>query len=144
VCNRHSGVTKTENQVDAIEKKIKRIFTEAKTGRNAICPIRDVVARINDKWTVLVILALGGYGRMRFNTLKKLIPDVSQRMLTLTLRNLEHDGFITREAFAEIPPRVEYELTNLGTSLMNQLLEFSDWANRHAGTILKNRKSSWH
>lgn len=70
------------------EKKIKIIFEGAKNARQSSCPIRDIIERVNDKWSMLTILALGGYGKLRFNELKKLIPDVSQRMLTVTLRNL--------------------------------------------------------
>jgi len=83
---------------------------------------------------MLTILALGGYGKQRFNAIRKLIPDISQRMLTVTLRNLENDGLITRQVFAE------YTLTDLGDSLMEQLLIFADWANAHSDKILKKRK----
>ena len=89
---------------------------------------------------MLTILALGGYGKQRFNAIRKLIPDISQRMLTVTLRNLENDGLITRQVFAEVPPRVEYTLTDSGDSLMEQLLIFADWANAHSDKILKKRK----
>lgn len=130
-------VTKIENHMIEVEQKIKNIFEQAKNARKTACPVRDVIERVNDKWSMLAILALGGYGKTRFNELRKLIPDVSQRMLTVTLRNLENDGFITREVFAEIPPRVEYELTELGVSLMTQLLIFAEWANFHSDEILK-------
>ena len=122
------------------EKKIKIIFEGAKKARQSFCPIRDIIERVNDKWSMLTILALGGYGKQRFNEIRKLIPDISQRMLTVTLRNLENDGLITRKVFAEVPPRVEYALTDLGDSLMEQLLVFADWANAHSEQILKKRK----
>jgi DNA-binding HxlR family transcriptional regulator len=64
------------------EKKIKKIFEVANSARKSACPIRDIIERVNDKWSMLTILALGGYGKLRFNELKKLIPDVSQRMLS--------------------------------------------------------------
>lgn len=122
------------------EKKIKIIFEGAKKARQSFCPIRDIIERVNDKWSMLTILALGGYGKQRFNEIRKLIPDISQRMLTVTLRNLENDGLITRKVFAEVPPRVEYALTDLGDSLMEQLLVFADWANAHSDKILRRKK----
>lgn len=133
-------VTKTDYQMSEAKNKVRIIFEGARTARQSACPIRDIIERVNDKWSMLAILALGGYGKLRFGELRKLIPDVSQRMLTVTLRNLEGDGLITRAIFAEMPPRVEYELTDLGNSLMKQLLVFADWANANADRILKNRK----
>ena len=86
---------------------------------NPVCrTISTLLARIGDKWTVLVVQTLGE-GSKRFNELRREIPSVSQRMLTLTLRALEHDGLVTRTVFATIPPRVDYELTRLGHSLLD-------------------------
>ena len=78
------------------------------------CPIRDVLDRFGDKWSILIIIILGAEAKMRFNELHKAIGDVSQKMLTTTLRTLEADGLISRKVFPEIPPRVEYQLTELG------------------------------
>lgn len=77
------------------------------------CPIRNVLARICDKWSLLVIYSLHTHGeeQLRFNVIRKLIPDISQKMLTSTLRNLEADGYVNRKVYAEVPPRVEYSLT---------------------------------
>ncbi|WP_309640258.1 helix-turn-helix domain-containing protein [Flavobacterium sp.] len=122
------------------DKKFQNIFEIANSTRNDICPVRDIIARISDKWTLLSIYALGGYGKMRFNELKNRIGDVSQRMLTVTLRNLEGDGLVLRKVFAEVPPRVEYELTELGVSLMYQMEHIIDWANENADEIVKRRK----
>ena len=77
----------------------------------------DVLERVGDKWTVLVVVTLGE-GPKRFNELRRAIASISQRMLTLTLRGLERDGLVTRTVFATIPPRVDYELTELGQSLL--------------------------
>ena len=82
------------------------------------CPVRDVLSRLGDKWTMLVLVTLKANGTMRFCDIQKTIGDISQRMLTVTLRSLETDGLIVRKVYAEVPPRVEYNLTETGCSLM--------------------------
>lgn len=89
--------------------------------------ISTLLARIGDKWTVLVVKTLGE-GSKRFNELRREIPSVSQRMLTLTLRNLERDGIVSRTVTPSIPPRVDYALTDLGCSLLTPIMALSDWA----------------
>lgn len=89
--------------------------------------ISTLLARIGDKWTVLVVQTLGE-GPKRFNELRREIPSVSQRMLTLTLRNLERDGLVNRTVTPTIPPRVDYELTGLGQSLLKPILGLANWA----------------
>lgn len=131
-----------ENQDLSSEKKIQNIFEIANSTRNQICPVRDIIARISDKWTLLAIYALGGYGKLRFNELKHKIGDVSQRMLTVTLRNLEADGLVTRKIYPEVPPRVEYELTDLGRGLLNQMCLLVDWAQYNGEEIIKFRKKA--
>ena len=84
---------------------------------NDNCPIRDVLSRLGDKWSMLVLVTLNANGTMRFCDVHKAIADISQRMLTVTLRTLEADGLISRKVYAEVPPRVEYSLTDLGRSL---------------------------
>jgi DNA-binding HxlR family transcriptional regulator len=103
--------------------------------------IREVLDRIGDKWTVLIISTLGG-GPLRYSELQASIPGISQRMLTQTLKNLERDGLITRTAYAEVPPRVEYELTDLGRSLMNAVMAMAGWAATHHSEIASNRAAS--
>lgn len=122
------------------EKKFQTLFQKANTGRKMVCPVRDIIARISDKWSLLAIYALAGYGTLRFNELKHKIGDVSQRMLTVSLRNLEKDGLVTRTIHAEVPPRVEYKLTQLGASLAHQLVYFVEWAAAHSGEIIAARK----
>jgi DNA-binding HxlR family transcriptional regulator len=122
------------------EKKFQEILRAAKDTQQ-FCPVRDVIARLSDKWSILVIYALGGYGTLRFNELKHKIGDISQRMLTVTLRNLELDGIITRKIYAEVPPRVEYQLTELGYSLMHQLAQFATWANTNGQAIYAKRQA---
>jgi len=96
--------------------------------------VADILSRIGDKWTVLVVAALSK-GPVRFNELRRTIDGVSQRMLTLTLRGLERDGLVTRTIFPTIPPRVDYELTDLGRTLIDPLAQIGAWANAHAGCI---------
>ena len=87
----------------------------------------ETLGRIGDKWTVLVVELLAG-GPMRFNELRHTIKNISQRMLTLTLRGLERDGLVTRTVYPTIPPRVDYELTKLGRTLRDPLMAVADWA----------------
>ena len=100
--------------------------------------IRAALDRICDKWTMLIVATLDE-GRMRFTELQKHIPGISQRMLTLTLRNLERDGLVSRTAHAEVPPRVEYALTPLGTSLIPPALALAGWAIEHNTQIQASR-----
>lgn len=104
------------------------------------CPIRVVLDRFGDKWSILVIMILSESGKMRFNEINKRIPDISQKMLTVTLRTLEADGLISRELFPEIPPRVEYELTSRGKSLVPHIKGLAEWADENIMAIKKARK----
>lgn len=96
--------------------------------------VASVLARVGDKWSVLVIMLLGG-GPRRFNELKRMIGGISQRMLTLTLRGLERDGLVTRTVFPAIPPRVDYELTDLGHGLSTPVKALGAWAHEHQPEI---------
>lgn len=106
------------------------------------CPIRNVLARICDKWSMLVIYTLSTHHEepVRFNALHKLIPDISQKMLTSTLRTLEVDGYINRKVYAEVPPRVEYSLTDRSFSLLPIIDNLIGWAEDNMAPILKDRK----
>jgi len=101
--------------------------------------VSEVLARVGDKWTVLVVSTLGE-GPKRFNELRRALGSISQRMLTLTLRGLERDGLITRTVFPAIPPRVEYELTKLGRSLLEPVSAMSAWALRNRPVIQESRR----
>ena len=102
---------------------------------NPVCrTISTLLSRIGDKWTVLVVQTLGE-GPRRFNELRREIPSVSQRMLTLTLRNLERDGLVNRTVTPTIPPRVDYELTELGQSLQKPICGLATWALDNVGSI---------
>jgi len=100
--------------------------------------ISSVLARVGDKWSVLIIVLLGD-GPKRFNEIKRAVGGISQRMLTLTLRGLERDGLVTRTQFPTIPPRVDYELTDLGRSLWSAVEPLGVWARGHVGHITKAR-----
>ena len=99
----------------------------------------EVLARVGDKWTVLVVWTLGG-GPKRFNELRKALGSISQRMLTLTLRALERDGLVTRTVFPTIPPRVDYELTRLGRSLLVPVSGLGLWARKNRSAIQNSRR----
>ena len=102
------------------------------------CPSREVLRRIGERWTPLVIEALSG-GALRFTRLRQAIGGVTPRVLTATLRGLEQDGLLTRTIFAEVPPRVEYELTPLGSSLLVPIRVNRKWAETHLNDVLAAR-----
>lgn len=104
-----------------------------------ICPVRHVLKGIADKWTILILAGLKS-GSQRFSELKRTVPDVSQKMLTQTLRRLERDGFATRTVTPTIPPRVDYELTSLGRSLIDQLAPLARWARENGDEVTQARK----
>lgn len=105
------------------------------------CPIRNVLSRIGDRWSLLVLLTLQDNEHpIRFRDLCKAIPDVSQKMLTSTLRALEGDDLIKRTAYPEVPSRVEYELTERGQSLIPLLNQLVDWSLENMEAIVKHRK----
>jgi DNA-binding HxlR family transcriptional regulator len=94
----------------------------------------SILARVGDKWSVFVIMLLGD-GPRRFNEIKRMVGGISQRMLTLTLRGLERDGLVTRTVFPTVPPRVDYELTDLGRGLWNPVEALGTWAKEHQTEI---------
>ncbi|TNE79953.1 MAG: transcriptional regulator [Bacteroidetes bacterium] len=103
------------------------------------CPVRNVLDRIGDKWSMLVLLLLNQEEVLRFNELHKIIESISQKMLSTTLKSLEADGLIERKVYAVIPPKVEYRLTDRGQSLMPHVLSLVDWANSNLGAIKESR-----
>ena len=104
------------------------------------CPIRNVLSRVGDKWSMLVLFTLENNNSQRFKELQRNIPDISQKMLTATLKMLEGDGLILREAFPEIPPRVEYSLTQKGQSLLPLINNLISWASENMEDIIESRK----
>lgn len=108
--------------------------------RRESCPaVREVLNRVGDKWSVQIVDLLGE-GPMRFSELRRSIEGISQRMLTLTLRGLERDGLVTRTVFPEIPPRVDYELTKLGRTLLDPISALAEWAAEHRTSIHEARE----
>lgn len=105
-----------------------------------ICPVRNVVARFGNKWAFLVILILSEKSVVRFNELCRQIPDVSSRVLSSTLRGLEADGLISRKVYPVVPPKVEYRLTDIGSSLVPLIKQVTDWAQANMKTIVSHRK----
>lgn len=104
------------------------------------CPIRNILSRISDKWSLLVLYTLNNMGgTMRFKALQRDIPDISQKMLTNTLRTLEEDGFVTRTVYPEVPPRVEYTLTARAMSLLPFVTALIGWAAENMPAIMRDR-----
>ena len=105
------------------------------------CPVRNVLSRIGDRWSLLVLLALHEKAEaMRFSDLCRAIPDVSQKMLTSTLRKLEADDLLSRTIYPEIPPRVEYKLTKRGKTLIPLLNQLVDWSLDNMDAIIRHRE----
>lgn len=108
---------------------------------DGICPVRDVLCRLNSKWAMLVLMTLHANGTMRFGDLQKSIGDISQRMLTVTLRSLVADGLVGRKVYPEVPPRVEYALTDRGTGLIPLLEPLIEWAIANRDSIMNSRQA---
>ena len=106
------------------------------------CPIRNILARLGDKWSLLVLYTLSQKERMRFGDLRRAVPDISQKMLTVTLRTLEEDGFVTRTIYPEVPPRVEYALTARAFSLLPHIQSLVAWAKGNMEPIIRDRKKA--
>lgn len=131
----YAGVTIIDIQFVMIIEKLEKYMNVDKN-----CPVRGVLDRLGDKWSMLVIIVLGEGGTMRFNQLHHAIGDISQKMLTVTLKSLEADGLVTRKVFPEIPPRVEYTLTDRGTSLLPHIEGLTEWAIAHIDGIRSSRE----
>lgn len=105
------------------------------------CPIRNVLSRVGDKWSLLVLHTLGQSAEpVRFNALQRGLPDISQKVLTTTLRTLEEDGFVVRTVYAEVPPRVDYQLTERAQSFMQACTPMLQWAVANLEDIVADRK----
>lgn len=105
------------------------------------CPVRNVLDRIGDKWSLLVLMVLEDGGVLRFHELDSYITNISQKMLSVTLKSLEADGLVKRTVYAQIPPKVEYELTLAGKSLLPHLHGLTQWAIINMSYIKSSRKS---
>ncbi|MFT6810661.1 MAG: DNA-binding HxlR family transcriptional regulator [Saprospiraceae bacterium] len=122
------GRTIADNQELILKEKIKIFFSSTRQyNSQEFCPIRDVLANSLDKWSLFVLYNLGYNQVMRFNELKKRIDGISSRMLSTTLKKLEANDMITRMAYAEVPPRVEYRLTDFGKDFADRIIDLSQW-----------------
>ena len=129
---RHTKGTASSRASRVLENRLRAGDHEA---THETCkPVNELLSRIGDKWSVLVVMLLGN-GPKRFNEMRRLIGGISQRMLTLTLRGLERDGFVSRTVFPTIPPRVEYDLTDLGRSLREPISHLGEWAFAHRPAV---------
>ncbi|MCO6173655.1 helix-turn-helix transcriptional regulator [Flavobacterium sp. NRK F10] len=117
-----------------MEEKNKNKFSNVED-----CPIRNIIDRIGDKWSVLVLLVLEEKGTLRFNEIHKTIESISQKMLAVTLKTLEADGLVKRTVYPQIPPKVEYELTERGNSLLPHLHGLVTWAKGNMEAIQVSR-----
>ena len=105
-----------------------------------ICPVRNVIARFGNKWALLVVLILSEHEKVRFNELCRLIPDVSSRVLSGTLKTLEADALVARKVYPVVPPKVEYQLTDMGRSLVPLITQLTEWAQTNIKKIVEHRK----
>lgn len=109
------------------------------------CPIRNILSRISDKWSLLVIMTLKNSDKpIRFNELQRTIPDISQKMLTVTLRTLEEDGFVNRKVYPVVPPKVEYTITDRANTLIPHIMSLIGWANENMNGIMNDRWAHQH
>lgn len=113
---------------------------EPGSGDERHCPVRDVLDCIGDRWSLLALLSLAN-GTLRFTAVRRAIGDISPRMLAQTLRTLERDGYLSREVFPTVPPRVEYTLTDLGESLLAKVKPLIRWADENHDRVRKARKA---
>ncbi|MGB3718426.1 MAG: helix-turn-helix domain-containing protein [Hyphomicrobiaceae bacterium] len=102
--------------------------------------VNDIISLIGDKWSVLIVVLLGS-GKKRFSEIKRSVDGISQKMLTVTLRGLERDGYVSRTVYPTIPPRVEYELTDLGRDLLVPIRALGEWALANHDRVIRNRKA---
>lgn len=105
------------------------------------CPIRNILARFSDKWSLLILYTLSSNATMRYNALRHSIPDISQKMLTLSLHTLEEDGLVSRRIYAEVPPRVEYSVTDRARTLLPHVDALIAWAKANMTDILADRRA---
>ena len=102
------------------------------------CPVREILDKVGDKWSMLIVMTLSA-GPLRFNELRRRVPDISQKMLTQTLRELQRDGMVARQVFPTVPPAVEYRLTVIGESVIVPFGTLVSWANQYHGQIYASR-----
>ena len=134
--------TITENQKVKAAKKLEKMFGHIDRHQMEYCPIRDVMALASDKWSILIILYLGYFPILRFNQLQKKVYGISNKVLSERLKSLESDGYLSRKVYAEVPMRVEYQLTNFGHSYLLKLIDLTEWITTYSETVIKKRKET--
>jgi DNA-binding HxlR family transcriptional regulator len=133
--------TTVENQRDRTSKKLEKMFGHIDYKHPPeLCPVRDVMSVASDQWSTLILLWLGYFPVLRFNKLKKYVYGISNKVLSQRLKVLEADGYIERKAFAEVPIRVEYNLSEFGRSYVERLLELTEWMQQNSPKVLANRE----
>ena len=125
----------------AVPETIKTLLPPEQVDPEVEALVREIIGRVADKWTMLTLEALEEHGRLRFTRIGELVGGVSQKMLTKTLRQMEADGLLTRTVFPVIPPRVEYELTDLGRSLSYAFCGVWVWVEQHREAVLQSREA---
>ena len=122
-------VTKADNQSTSLKNKVALFFTKSITRKkkNGFCIVKDAMSVVTDKWSLFVIYNLGYYEVLRFSVLKSNIRGISSRMLSVTLKKLEANQIVKRKVYAEVPPRVEYELTEFGIQLAEKTIDINQW-----------------
>lgn len=133
--------TIAENQKVRITKKLEKMFAHIDyKNPPPLCPVRDVMSVASDQWSTLIVLWLAYFDTLRFNKLKKYVYGISNKVLSQRLKALEADGYIRREAFPEVPIRVEYSLTEFGHSYVERLLELTEWMQKNSPRVLAHRE----
>ena len=122
------------------KKKVEKIL-EGLSPTMQICPVRDVLHTLTDKWSMFVMMVLGKHTTLRFNELKTEVGGISQKMLTVTMKKLEKNGLVTRKVYPQIPPKVEYTMTQMGLEFLQHLTIMLDWACANSKKIGRCRKS---
>lgn len=137
-----SKETVVDNQLVGVKEKLKNTFGHLDpTNPPEVCPIRDILSVASDKWSILIILFLGGHDKLRFNELKKYLYGVSSKSLSQRLKTLERDGYLKREVFPEVPIRVEYELTKFGYEYLDKLIQLVEWIDINVPEVVKQRNN---
>ena len=122
-------------------KKVKQILEDLDVENpGEVCPIKDVLAEVLDKWTMMIILVLGKHKVLRFADVRRSVVGISPKMLTKSLRTLERDGHVNRKVYPEVPIRVEYSLTEQGEVFLKKLVDLAAWIKPHVPTIVKSRE----
>lgn len=132
--------TVIEYQAVEFKKKLEKIFNYDPLVPIETCPIRDVLSVASDKWSILIVLFLGGHEVLRFGDLKSLIHGISAKVLTERLRTLEKDGYLGRQVFPEVPLRVEYKLTAFGLRYLEKILVISEWISDEMDYVIQSRE----